>query len=145
MSLASCGEPAAVSNVAANEAEAPAPAPAQANLSNAAAPAAAAIPEPLRGRWGLTAEDCTSTRGDAKGLLEVTENGLRFYESRAALGRIAEQGPARIAADFDFEGEGMTWQRHVILETQDGGRTLSRRETGADAMTETLRYERCES
>src|SRR6476659_3156800 len=31
--------------------------------------AAAAIPAALHGRWGLTPGDCTSTRGDAKGLL----------------------------------------------------------------------------
>ena len=29
------------------------------------------IPAALRGRWGMTPADCTSTRGDAKGLLEI--------------------------------------------------------------------------
>ena len=42
---------------------------------------ATAIPASLHGRWGLTPADCTSTRGDAKGLLIVSADGLKFYES----------------------------------------------------------------
>src|SRR5688572_30753552 len=34
--------------------------------------AASTIPASLHGRWGLTPADCTSTRGDAKGLLIVS-------------------------------------------------------------------------
>src|SRR5918996_4286908 len=30
------------------------------------------IPASLHGRWGLTPGDCTSTRGDAKGLLVIS-------------------------------------------------------------------------
>src|SRR5678815_313320 len=33
-----------------------------------AEPVAAVIPEQYRGRWGMVAADCTSTKGDAKGL-----------------------------------------------------------------------------
>ncbi len=147
LSLAACGtEPAPEANVAANdavvEASAPSPAP-SANATNAVASAARAIPVLLRGRWGLTAEDCTSTRGDAKGLLEIGETQLRFYESRGTLGTISQQDEARIIAEFDFEGEGQTWQRLVTLDSDDGGRTLSRHEAGADAMEGTLRYRRC--
>src|SRR5687767_8399070 len=43
----------------------------------------AAIPEALQGRWALTPDDCTSARGDAKGLLVVSRDELRFYESVA--------------------------------------------------------------
>ncbi|HEX6218205.1 MAG TPA: hypothetical protein VFZ35_02900, partial [Sphingomicrobium sp.] len=77
------------------------PAPLESNASdptgapppdNAASPArpgtgpttpAAAIPAFLHGRWGLTPGDCTSTRGDNKGLLTITAERLEFYESRA--------------------------------------------------------------
>lgn len=146
LSLAACGsERAPETNVAANDvvaAPAPSPAP-QVNSSNPAAPGASVIPEVLRGRWGLTAEDCTSTRGDAKGLLEIGDTQLRFYESRATLRTITEQSDSRIAAEFDFEGEGQTWQRLVILDSEDGGRTLNRREAGADAMDGTLTYRKC--
>ena len=40
----------------------------------------AAIPAALQGRWGLTPGDCTSTLGDAKGLLIVNSTELRFYK-----------------------------------------------------------------
>jgi len=148
LSLAACGsEPAPEANVAPNAAvvEAPAPSPAPPVKGSNAAPGASVIPDVLRGRWGLTAEDCTSTRGDAKGLLEIGDTQLRFYESRGTLRTITEQSESRIAAEFDFEGEGQTWQRLVILESQDGGRTLARREAGADSMKETLHYRRCGS
>src|SRR5215210_8614734 len=54
--------------------------------------AASAIPASLHGRWGLTPADCTSTRGDAKGLLIVGPDEIRFYESRAVPGDDAQTG-----------------------------------------------------
>jgi hypothetical protein len=91
------------------------------------------IPAPLRGRWGLVPADCTSTRGDAKGLLTITADKLEFYESVGTLDTIMDAEPTRIRATFDFEGEGMTWQREVVLDVQDDGATLIRREYGEDA------------
>ena len=44
---------------------------------------ASSIPAALQGRWGLTPADCMPGRSDAKGLLTITADGLRFYESRA--------------------------------------------------------------
>ncbi len=108
------------------------------------APAATAIPAALHGRWGLVAADCTSTRGDAKGLLTIDATMLRFYESRGTLIRIAETEPSRIVADFAFSGEGQTWQRRMTLDVQDNGQTLIRRESGGDgAMPGPLRYRKC--
>jgi hypothetical protein len=101
------------------------------------------IPVAVRGRWGLTPGDCTSARGDAKGLLVITPDTLRFYESRGTLSRIIERDRSRIVADFDFAGEGETWQRRMVLDAQDGGRTLVRRERGPEAMAGALRYRRC--
>ena len=43
------------------------------------------IPAQYRGRWGMAAADCTSTRGDNKGLMTVGSTSIRFYESTAAL------------------------------------------------------------
>lgn len=76
----------------------------------------AAIPLSLQGRWGLTPGDCTSTRGDAKGLLVVTAEGLKFYESRAvpAGGTTADQDS--ITGNFDFTGEGQNWTKFETLE-----------------------------
>src|SRR4051794_12959918 len=47
---------------------------------------AAIIPAALQGRWGLAPNDCTSTKGDAKGLLIVGPADVKFYESRATPG-----------------------------------------------------------
>ena len=101
------------------------------------------IPAALRGRWGLVPGDCTSTRGDAKGLLEITADKLEFYESVGTLDEVEEASPSRVRAEFDFEGEGMTWQRELVLEVEEGGATLVRREYGADAAPEPFRYARC--
>lgn len=103
----------------------------------------ASIPAALQGRWGLVAADCTSTRGDAKGLIEITGDTITFYESRATLDDVAERGDDSIRATFSFTGEGMTWTRDMALAAQDGGETLVRTEYGEDAMADPLRYSRC--
>lgn len=101
------------------------------------------IPSAIRGRWGLVAADCEPGRADAKGLLEIDPTVLTFYESRGKLDSIREAGPDRIDAGFDFSGEGMTWQRRMVLEVLDGGDTLVRREYGEEAAPGPLRYMRC--
>ena len=95
-----------------------------ATVGNEAAPAASAIPTQYRGRWGMVAADCTSTRGDAKGLITVSDTSIKFYEARATL---KEQRPA-IATSFSglygFSGEGQTWEKVVTLTRT--GNTLKR-------------------
>ena len=107
---------------------------------NQAAPAdsetVAVIPDQYRGRWGMVAADCTSTRGDAKGLITIGDKSIRFYESTATL---KEQRPA-IATSFSglfgFTGEGQTWQE-VMTFTRTGD-TLKRAEDEG-----TFTYKRC--
>lgn len=103
----------------------------------------AEIPEAVRGRWGLVPADCTSTLGDAKGLLVVSADQLKFYESVAKLGTIKEAGESRIRATFDYTGEGQSWTQDVVLDARDDGRTLIRRDYGPDAMPGPLKYTRC--
>ena len=82
------------------------------------------IPSQYRGRLGLVAADCTSTRGDAKGLITIDEGSVKFYESRATL---KEQRPAiatSFAGLFGFTGEGQSWER-VMTFTRTGD-TLKR-------------------
>jgi hypothetical protein len=81
--------------------------------------ASARIPAFLHGSWGLTPEDCTSTRGDAKGLLVITTNGLRFYESRAVPAGNFNNSDNSFSADFSFTGEGQTWTSFQTLQLQD--------------------------
>lgn len=79
-----------------------------------------AVPRALHGRWGMTPADCTSTRGDAKGLLIVSADGLRFYESVAKPTRNVNSSEDSISADFDFTGEGQSWTKFETLQLQGG-------------------------
>jgi len=106
-------------------------------------PIEARIPRTLRGRWGLVPADCKSVPGDHEGSLVVSGETLRFYESVGTLGTVVEKDETRIVGDFAFTGEGETWTRRVVLDGQDNGQTLIRREQGADAMPGALRYRRC--
>ena len=111
---------------------------------NAPPPETAGIPAALQGRWGLVAADCEPGRADAKGLLTITADKLEFYESVGTLDTIMDAEPTRVRATFDFEGEGMTWQREVVLDVQDDGATLIRREYGEDAAPGPFRYTKCD-
>ena len=81
---------------------------------------AGTIPAAMHGRWGLTPGDCTSTRGDAKGLMLVSADALRFYESVARPAGELETSADSASGDFAFTGEGMTWTRHQALRITDG-------------------------
>ena len=96
----------------------------------------ATIPAQYHGRWGMVPADCTSTRGDAKGLITVGANSVRFYEAVAAL---KEQRPAiatSFSGLFSFTGEGQNWEK-VMTFTRTGD-TLKRAEEAG-----TFTYTRC--
>ena len=129
--LASCGRPEPIANDAENSSALPTinqssasptgAAPAEGvPAGNAVVTSASTIPTALHGRWGLSPGDCTSTRGDAKGLLIVDPNELRFYESRAVPARDVQTSANSISGDFSFTGEGQEWTRHVTLELREG-------------------------
>ena len=97
---------------------------------------AAAIPEQYRGRWGMVPADCTTTRGDAKGLITIDDRTVRFYESVATL---REQRPAiatSFSGLFDFTGEGQSWDS-VMTFTRSGDTLLRAGEDGR------FTYQRC--
>ena len=144
--LCSCERRDPVDDQANNAASLPAPptvnasdpsgAPPPPNSENPPAPAdgnsvtpAAAIPAAFQGRWGLTPGDCTSSRGDNKGLLVIAADKLTFYESRAVPKTNVQTSPDSFSADFEFTGEGQTWTRYQSLELQKGGK-LVRTESG---------------
>src|SRR5690348_1466403 len=88
--------------------------------TNSAAPAVPAstavkIPAALEGRWGLSPADCTSTLGDAKGLLVINDGELRFYESRAVPGGDAQADADSISGTFSFTGEGQSWSKFEAI------------------------------
>jgi hypothetical protein len=116
---------------------------ASAPASPLASPPANAIPQAVQGRWGLAPADCTSTRGDAKGLLVIDATTLKFYESLATLGAIEDVDDDGIEATFAFTGEGQNWALDLDLEVKDGGKTLIRKDNGEGAAPEPLKYTRC--
>lgn len=134
-----------IETVPPSEGDAQVPAAEENTADESSAPDAAArqIPSPIRGRWGLVRADCVTTHGDAKGLLEITAEDLVFYESRGKLIGLREREPTRIVGDFAFSGEGMNWQRRILLEVQDGGQTLIRRDYGGDDVAGQFHYTRC--
>ena len=80
----------------------------------------ALIPSALHGKWGMTPQDCTTTRGDAKGLMEISANRIRFYESVARPSPGVQTADDSVSGNFAFTGEGTNWTRYQTLELQDG-------------------------
>ena len=115
-----------------------APPPAAEPASTPSRPQAVSIPAALQGRWGLTPADCTSTRGDAKGLLVVSSDHLQFYESRAVPAQDVQIAADSISGNFAFTGEGQEWTKDQSLERQ--GDKLVRTERDPVA---TFTYVRC--
>ena len=84
------------------------------------------IPAQYQGRWGLVPADCTSTRGDAKGLMTIGDTSIRFYESTATLTARRPAIATSFAGLFAFRGEGQAWEK-VMTFTRTGD-TLERSE-----------------
>ena len=101
------------------------------------------IPDQFHGRWGLTKSDCTSTRGDAKGLLTINDARLTFYESKGTLDKVLGATDTSFDANYGFSGEGQNWERVERLKLVNAN--LNRR-TDAKAGQEPpvdLTYMRC--
>ena len=94
------------------------------------------IPAQYRGRWGMVAADCTSTRGDAKGLVNIGDTTIKFYEAVATLKEVRPAAATSFAGQFAFTGEGQTWEK-VMTFTRTGN-TLKRAENEG-----TFTYTRC--
>ena len=116
-----------------------------ASSANAATPAKlpTQVPDQFHGRWGLTKADCTSTKGDAKGLLTINDTRLTFFESRGTLDKVLGATATSFDASYAFSGEGQTWQRVERFKLVNA--KLNRR-TDAQAGQEPpvdLTYQRC--
>ena len=146
VALAACADNSPVADEAGQNDPAPAAAPANhspaAEIGNEAASssgeASVAIPEALHGRWGLTPADCEPQTARATGLLVVSEDQLRFYESVAEPVSSIEADTDSISGDWTFQGEGMTERRFQTLQIEDG--KLVRSENGPSG---SFTYVRC--
>lgn len=149
--LVACSEPspeptgAATPSLAPTVSDSEAFAPPVAPGASEAAPLAgmAAFPAAMRGAWGMNAADCDPSRGDNKGMMTVRDKQVKFYESIAELGTVRESTDNVLRATFDYEGEGMAWQRDARFELADGGKVLILTEFGDDAPQGARRYSRC--
>lgn len=90
------------------------------------APGGPKIPAAFHGRWGMVPGDCTSTRGDAKGLISVADITVRFYESTATLAKVTGDYPENFSGLYNFTGEGQTWQKAMTLKLIGSSNTLIR-------------------
>ncbi|GAA3712190.1 hypothetical protein GCM10022268_21360 [Sphingomonas cynarae] len=105
-----------------------------------------AIPMAFRGRWGIGLADCDAARDDAKGLMTVSADTLRFWESRAKLAAARTEGATTLVATLSFSGEGQTWREPTRMVLQDNGRSLVRDSAGdgqGGGQGGTTRYMRC--
>ena len=94
------------------------------------------IPVQYHGRWGMVAADCTSTRGDAKGLIDIGDQTIKFYEAMATFKERRPSTANSFSALFAFAGEGQNWEK-VMTFTRTGD-TLKRAEESG-----TFTYRRC--
>ncbi len=98
------------------------------------------IPASMHGRWALTPGDCTTTRGDDKGLLTISAKELRFYESVAVPAANVATSDNAVEGSFNFTGEGQNWTSRQTLQVK--GDKLMRKQS--DPPT-SLTYTRCAS
>lgn len=102
------------------------------------------IPDQFHGRWALVRADCISTRGDAKGLLTITDARLTFYEARGTLEKVLSATANSFDGEYGFTGEGMEWRRVERLKLVND--KLQRRTDPAVDQSEppvNLTYSRC--
>lgn len=119
------------------------PAPAASGSASGQPAVTDAIPATLHGRWGLVPADCTSGRGDAKGLLVVAPTRLTFYESVAELGALKAMTATSVTGTFAFSGEGQSWMLDMTLASADEGKTMVRTDQGPDGAPSPLTYTKC--
>lgn len=108
--------------------------------ANSVSPAINEIPTAFLGRWGMVPNDCDVSRSDTKGLVTVTPDALKFYESMGRLESIEGVSPTEVKATFAFTGEGQSWTKTMTLALDEGGTTLVRTEQDPAG---TFRHQKC--
>ncbi|MGE8132983.1 hypothetical protein ACQKO5_05190 [Novosphingobium subterraneum] len=148
LALAACSDPSPEPGASATPSLAPTVSESEAMVPPvspaASAPAADGVfPVAMRGKWGVNAADCNPARGDDKGAITVGERSVKFYESVGEIASVKDIDRNTLRAVFDYEGEGMKWQRDASYKLEDGGKTLVLTEFGDDAPQGPRRHSRC--
>jgi hypothetical protein len=110
------------------------------NNAEAQLPTTLLIPAAFHGRWGMAPADCTSTRGDAKGLITIDGDSIKFFESRGKLTKVTLNAPENFTGTFAFTGEGQSWANSQNLKLTNSSNTLIRSETD---VAQSYSYKRC--
>jgi len=110
------------------------------NTAEAELPPTLLIPAPFHGRWGMVPADCTSTKGDAKGLIKIGDKTIDFFESKGTLTKVVLNAPENFTGTFAFTGEGQSWTNSQNLKLTNSSNTLIRSETDVD---QSYSYQRC--
>lgn len=97
------------------------------------------IPASIQGRWGMTPADCIAGAADAKGLLTIGPNDIKFYESRAVPATGIEASDNGISGEWAFAGEGERWTEYLSLKLQGDGLVRTERNPPT-----TYTYARCD-
>ena len=84
--------------------------------------------------------DCTSTRGDAKGLITIDADSIKFFESKGTLTKVTLNAPENFTGTFAFTGEGQSWTNSQNLKLTGSSNTLIRSETD---VAQSYSYKRC--
>ena len=98
------------------------------------------IPPSFVGRWGMTKADCDPDSMAVKGLLTITPDALKFWESKGRVQRIVHHSPYDISLDLDLTGEGQSWTNTTRLTLDAATTVLIRTEAGKP---DHYRYQRC--
>lgn len=107
---------------------------------NSSESAPLAIPAAFHDRWGMNPADCTSTKGDAKGLITIGDKTIDFFESKGTLTKVTLNAPENFTGTFAFTGEGQSWTNSQNLKLTDSSNTLIRSETD---VSQSYSYKRC--
>jgi outer membrane lipoprotein-sorting protein len=110
------------------------------NSAEAQLPTTLLIPAAFRGRWGMSPADCTSTKGDAKGLIVIDPTSIKFFESKGTLTKVTLNAPENFTGTFAFTGEGQSWTNSQNLKLTGSSNTLIRSETD---VSQSYSYNRC--
>jgi len=110
------------------------------NSAEAQLPTTLLIPAAFHGRWGMVPADCTSTQGDAKGLITIDPASIKFFESKGTLTKVTLNAPENFTGTFAFTGEGQSWTNSQNLKLAGSSNTLIRSETD---VAQSYSYKRC--
>ena len=96
------------------------------------------IPTSFVGRWGMTPADCDPDGSAVKGLMTITDDSLKFWESKGNVQQIARRSPYDITLTLAMTGEGQSWTSTTRLVLDAAATELVRTEE-----SRSYRYRRC--